>query len=58
MAYQVPALDGSKLNATPMKFALKFKPPAIFMIYQIQGIPKKFSHEFPVYFKDGNKSNL
>jgi len=47
-AYQVPALDGGFLKATPLKFCLKYKPPTLALVYHIEGNPKKSVREFPL----------
>jgi len=55
--YQVPCLDGRMVQATPLKFCLKFRPPTIAVVYTIQGRSsksknrsKKYIHEITVDF--------
>ena len=40
-SYQVPALDGRMIQATPLKFCLKYKPPTIAVVYTINATGKK-----------------
>lgn len=54
----VPALDGSQLKATPLKFALKLQSSQIYIIYKLDHLNKKFAHDILVSFPEGKKSNL
>jgi hypothetical protein len=59
-AYKVPSKKGGYLNAIPMKMALKYDPPAIFVVYQFAKSKrkKKYIHEVKVIFKDGKNEDL
>lgn len=48
------------MPATPMKMALKYDPPAIFVVYQFlkSKRKKKYIHEVKVIFKDGKNEDL
>lgn len=37
----MPALDGRMIQATPLKFCLKYKPPTIAVVYTINASGKK-----------------
>ena len=56
----MPSKKGGYLQATPMKMALKYDPPAIFVIYTFlkSKKQKKYIHEVKVIFKDGKNENL
>lgn len=41
----MPALDGRMIQATPLKFCLKYKPPTIAVVYTINATGKKPSKQ-------------
>lgn len=45
-SYQVPALDGRMIQATPLKFCLKYKPPTIAVVYTINTSSKKKTRKY------------
>lgn len=45
-SYQVPSLDGRMVQATPLKFCLKYKPPTIAIVYTINSTSKKKARKF------------
>lgn len=51
-SYQVPSLDGTLIRALPLKLCLRFKPPTIAVVYQIERkskrSEKKYIHEIMV----------
>lgn len=58
-SYQVPALDGRMIQATPLKFCLKYKPPTIAVVYTIEKSKKsksskqrKYIHSINVDFNE------
>lgn len=56
-SYQVPALDGRMIQATPLKFCLKYKPPTIAVVYTInttskKGKTRKYIHSINVDFNE------
>lgn len=58
--YQVPSKKGGYLQAKPLKMALKYDPPAIFVVYSFPKSKrqKKYIHEVKVVFKDGRNEDL
>ena len=58
-SYQVPALDGRLIQATPLKFCLNYRPPTIAVVYTLSnnsknkksGKIRKYVHEIKVDFK-------
>ena len=57
--YRVPSSGGSFIPADPIKFCLRFKPPTIAIVYQLQSRPGKYVREFRVEVKEtGDLSKL
>lgn len=60
LSYQVPALDGRMIQATPLKFCLKYKPPTIAVVYTINSASKKktrkYIHSIHVDFNQATKT--
>jgi hypothetical protein len=56
--YLVPALDGSQIKATPLKFAVKFEKQMIFVIYSLDHLHKKFCHEILINFDQAQNSDI
>ena len=58
--YQVPVLDGRLMQATPLKFCLKYRPPTIAVVYSFMksstssrsksSKPRRYIHEIRVDF--------
>ena len=52
--YVVPSTDGRLINATPVKLAIKSKPPTIAVVYTMKdhksGRMKKYIHEIKIQF--------
>ena len=52
--YVVPSTDGRMINATPVKLAIKSKPPTIAVVYTMKdhksGRMKKYIHEIKMTF--------
>lgn len=42
----MPSLDGRMVQATPLKFCLKYKPPTIAIVYTINSTSKKKARKF------------
>ena len=63
-SYQVPALDGRMVQATPLKFCLNYRPPTIAVVYTFQhsskkkagGKIRKYIREIKVDFKSCSDS--
>ena len=56
LSYQVPAQNGGYIIAEPLKFCLKFRPPTIAIVYQVdhkQKGTRKYVHEIRVELKEG-----
>ena len=54
--YVVPSTDGRLINATPVKLAIKSKPPTIAVVYTMKdhktGRFKKYIHEIKISFNN------
>ena len=52
-SYRVPSSTGGFIPADPIKFCLRFRPPTIAIIYQLQSKPRKYVREFVIDLKGG-----
>lgn len=60
LSYQVPASNGGLIEADPIKFCLRFRPPTIAIVYQISHSQKgtrKYVHEIKVDLKENSDVN-
>ena len=61
--YVVPSTDGRLINATPVKLAIKSKPPTVAVVYTMKdhksGRMKKYIHEIKIVFSSStNLENM
>lgn len=57
LSYQVPAQNGGFIIADPLKFCLRFRPPTIAIVYQVEHKQKgtrKYVHEIRVDLKESS----